>query len=225
LIRFKNQIGRHCAAGPTCQRRIDLLARAHPRTPSLPARPRGRPALLVSHARPAAHRCSAATPPPVRAAAGPLPPDAASLHCPRGARAPSLSPPLCPMHRPMPRTPSVRVSPPPPPFKRALPPAAGRIPPPPASCFSSRFDATPAAISPPPPLAVGPPRGRCHPVGVALPLEHRRTDHFPPPHRRLTSSVSPVSALLARRHPGTPPVLAGRAWQAAELSIAGRGSG
>jgi hypothetical protein len=33
-------------------------------------------------------------------------------------------------------------------------------------------------------------------------VEHRRAGHFPPPHRRPTVSVSPVSTLLARRLPG-----------------------
>jgi hypothetical protein len=59
-------------------------------------------------------------------------------------------------------------------------------------------------------ILTGPPRGHHDPARAALPPERRHAGHIPPPHRRLTSSVSPASVLLARHHPGTPPVLTGR---------------
>jgi hypothetical protein len=164
LIRFENRIGCTVVSAP-------LFSTAPTRS------------LALTPAPVAARRCSATTPPPACAVAGPLPPDAAPLRCPRHARAPSLSPHASP------------ENPDPPP------------PPPSVPCFSSRSDAAPATTFPA--SAAGPPRGRRHPTGAALPPERRRVGPFPPPHRRSTSSVSPTSALLARCHPGTPPVLTG----------------
>jgi hypothetical protein len=144
LIRFKNRSGALCCRPHLSAPRRPARSRS-PRTPSLPAGPRRRPAPFVSHARPRrVCRCSAATTPPVRAAAGPLSPDVAPLHCPRHAWAPSLSLPLRPTRHPTPQTPPPSARVPPVPFKRALPPAVGRIFSL-APCFSSRFDVALAA--------------------------------------------------------------------------------
>jgi hypothetical protein len=95
-------------------------------------------------------------------------------------RLPSLSPSLCPMHHPTPRTPHPRASHRPPLKGRCHPLPAGS---PPAPCFSSRSNAAPAPTFP------------------ASAASRRTALRTPPPRR----SRSPTGTPLRRPLPATPP--------------------
>jgi DNA polymerase beta len=160
-----------------------------PRTPSLPAEPRGRPVPPISRA------CPRCTRPTARACSTAMPPPAPGGRC-RPSKPFSIAPgppSLRPMRRPTPQSPSV-ASRPPPPVKRVPPPAGI----PPAPCFSSRSNAAVVASAS---------SRRTAPEGAATPSEPPSTGTplrrpSPPPPDLLGEprlhSICPVQPPLSR---------------------------
>jgi hypothetical protein len=180
LIRFESESGGTVLPGPRVNAAPCRACPAPSRCPPGPAVARSR--LSATHVR----ACQPLTSAPAAQAA---------FH---HARAP-LSPPLCPTRRPTPQHPSAGSRHPPPPLKRVLSPTVARKNFLPRRAF--RPAPTPRLQSPPtpPPLAAGPPPRTLPPRRSHPPPKRHHVGRFPPPHRCPTSSVSPASALLARR--------------------------